>query len=537
MAGASRETVGDAHSARSELLIMRAGDIAVYSTAVLGYFYSLQAAYRLTAGNVLAFTAINIAYAVATWATWRALRTLPQGHPGVALGMLVVCLLAFASGLMHATGIEFDWLLYFATVGMAIVVLPMRAGLVVGALLYAAVLVTFGLLGGWEGIGAGWLTILSGFLFVGAFSFSNRLLTAERERSAQLVARVNGSNEELAQAHRQLQSYANELEELTIARERTRMAREIHDTLGHYLTILSIQLETISKLQERDPRQAAVEVQEARRVAAQSMQEVRNAVSALRPTGIATQSLAEAITQLGDDFRRVAPGTDLVLDLDAGAVPLLPDLQLALYRAAQETLTNVRKHSTGDKVLLRVRHEDGYYEMLVLDNGTAPEEDQRDQPPRVRGFGLLGLRERIELLGGEVTAGRVESPARGYRVAIRVPGEALAGASASPVARGSREATATARIVDRASGDAEAGMGTPAEATGHTGKNAVGGARGDAGALVDAGALDGSLAGAAPVQSVHAAASAGVEAPAGTSLAAAGGYRYAKSADDSHTYR
>ena len=222
---------------------------------------------------------------------------------------------------------------------------------------------------------------------------------------------------EREEANRQLQKYANEVEELTVDRERTRMAREIHDTLGHYLTILSIQLETIGKLQERDPARAIVEVAEARRVAAQSMQEVRNAVAALRPSSIATLSLPEALTQLASEFRNTASDTELTLDLETQLPPLSPDVQLALYRAAQEALTNIRKHSHATKVLIRLRYEKNEIELVVLNNGESAIENERR--PSGSGFGLVGLRERVELLGGHVTYGNQE--AQGYRVAIHIP--------------------------------------------------------------------------------------------------------------------
>ena len=148
------------------------------------------------------------------------------------------------------------------------------------------------------------------------------------------------------------------------------MAREIHDTLGHYLSIFTIQLETISKLQERDPARAAIEVAEARRVASQSMQEVSNAIAALRPTSIAILSLTQAISQLGSEFEQNATETQLTLDLDTQLPPISPDLQVALYRAVQEALTNVRRHAHASKVLVRLRYENDLLEMVVLDNGS-----------------------------------------------------------------------------------------------------------------------------------------------------------------------
>ena len=201
-------------------------------------------------------------------------------------------------------------------------------------------------------------------------------------------------------------------------RERTRLAREIHDILGHHLSILNIQLETICKLQVRDPARAAVEIAEARRVAAQSMQEVRDAVAALHPASVAALSLTGALAQLGEEFEHTAPGTALTLDLETELPALPPDVSLALYRAAQEALTNIRKHAQASKVLLRLRYEDGVIELLVLDNGrvAAASETQHQGS----GFGLIGLRERIELLGGQVTHGPAEQG--GYRVMVRLPG-------------------------------------------------------------------------------------------------------------------
>ncbi len=231
-----------------------------------------------------------------------------------------------------------------------------------------------------------------------------------------MLHQLEASNAELEEAHRQLQKYASEVEELAVVRERTRLAREIHDTLGHYLSILTIQLETISKLQERDPARAVVEIAEARRVASQSMQEVRNAIAALRPTSIATLTLTGAIAQLGRDFEQNAADAALTLDLDTQLPPISPDLQVALYRAAQETLTNVRKHAHASKVLVRLRYEDELLELLVLDNGRGASGDANSQ---AEGFGLIGLRERIELLGGQVAHGPAE-PA-GYRVTVQVP--------------------------------------------------------------------------------------------------------------------
>jgi signal transduction histidine kinase len=189
----------------------------------------------------------------------------------------------------------------------------------------------------------------------------------------------------------------------------------MHDTLGHHLSILNIQLETIHRLHERDPARLPEEIAEARRVAAQSMQEVRNVVAALRPASVAQLPLPASITQLAREFQRTSPATDLTLDLETELPPLPPDVQVTFFRAAQEALTNIRKHTKASNVLLRLRYEDHHLELLILDNGTTLPSSAMPSG----GFGLLGLRERVELLGGHLDTQAVQPS--GFRLTIQAP--------------------------------------------------------------------------------------------------------------------
>jgi signal transduction histidine kinase len=111
------------------------------------------------------------------------------------------------------------------------------------------------------------------------------------------------------------------------------------------------------------------------------------------------------------------PDTELTLDLETTLPAHSAELQLALYRAAQEALTNVRKHARATNVLLRLRYENEHLELMIRDNGQGTMAATL-LPQQSSGFGLIGLRERIELLGGQVTYGPAE-PA-GYRVTVRI---------------------------------------------------------------------------------------------------------------------
>ena len=113
-----------------------------------------------------------------------------------------------------------------------------------------------------------------------------------------------------------------------------------------------------------------------------------------------------------------------------------------LHRAVQETLTNIRKHAEASKVLVRLRYEDGMVDLLVLDNGKGALHS--GQEGQGEGFGLIGLRERIELLGGQVAYGPAEQA--GYRVTVRVPVRG-GSSSSSGVNSASSGAEKEARIV------------------------------------------------------------------------------------------
>jgi signal transduction histidine kinase len=411
-----------------------------YVSLGLGYLFSILLTSHLTLGAFLAFTGVQLVYAGVLALLMRDVWV--SGRFSLPLYALVFSLLSLASGLLSSIGINWDWILYLVTVVLYFSLLSMKIAAVSSLLLYGVMVLNLAFLNDWRfdfNLLANGASILTALCFVAAFSFVMTLHNAQRKRTERLLREVEQSRSQLEVAHTQLRRYAEQVEELAVARERTRVAREIHDSLGHYLTILNVQLETISKLVERDPSRLAAEVAEARQVAAQSMQEVRNAVAAMRPTSIATLSLPQALTQLGIDFKRAAPETELTLDLEAELPTLASDMQMTLYRAAQEALTNARKHARASKVLVRLRYEDGWLELLVLDNGRGPAapdaDNQSSATPKAEGFGLIGLGERVKLLGGEVTHG--PATPSGYRVTIRVQ-VAAAEPLKTPASLGSR---------------------------------------------------------------------------------------------------
>jgi signal transduction histidine kinase len=193
--------------------------------------------------------------------------------------------------------------------------------------------------------------------------------------------------------------------------ERSRIARELHDVLAHTLSGLSVQLEATRLLAETRQVDPAVlqQLVRAQGLAASGLEESRRAVHALRDT--ASLPGPEQLEALVDDFRSDT-GVPCRLRVDGDSRETSPAARVALYRTAQEALTNVRRHARPERVDVVLRWLPDTAELLVTDIG-APAQPQRDG-----GFGLRGMRERAELAGGSLLAGPTPT---GWSVCLRVP--------------------------------------------------------------------------------------------------------------------
>lgn len=233
------------------------------------------------------------------------------------------------------------------------------------------------------------LIYIAGYFFFAAFATQTALAQAAQAESQQLLR-------ELHEAHTRLQTYAAQVETLAVAEERNRLAREMHDTLGHRLTVVAVQLEAIIRLIVTDPERATAMARAAREEVRTALAELRQTVAALRTPLEADLPLEPALRRLAAEFE-MATGLPVTLHLPA-ALPALPAThRLALYRAAQEGLTNVQKHAAATQAWLTLTVTDGQVSLSIADDGRGPATDA------VGGFGLRGLRERADYLGGTVT--------------------------------------------------------------------------------------------------------------------------------------
>ncbi|HET8979101.1 MAG TPA: histidine kinase [Solirubrobacteraceae bacterium] len=215
-------------------------------------------------------------------------------------------------------------------------------------------------------------------------------------------------NEELCEARAELARTA-------VAAERERFARDLHDLLGHTLSVIALKAELAGRLVAERPAQAAVEIGEVEQVARQALGEVRDAVSGYRkPT------LEDELT----GARMALSAAGIEADVERAPVALHPDAEAVLAWAVREGATNVIRHSGARRCRVIVSASDGLAAVEVVDNGS------RNGRPRAvsgglsnggsAGHGIAGLTERAERVHGQVHAGRLPEGA-GFRLSVSVP--------------------------------------------------------------------------------------------------------------------
>ena len=198
--------------------------------------------------------------------------------------------------------------------------------------------------------------------------------------------------------------------------ERGRLAREMHDVLAHSLSALALQLETTRLLAREHGVDADVTqaIDQAHHLAVGGLDEARHAISAARGDELPGP---ERLAALAAAFSEQS-GVPVDVEVVGAPHALAPDARLAIYRTAQEALTNVRRHAVPDRVQVRLRYDDDGTVLTVEDRGAATVPVAVGPPSGPGGYGLTGMRERAELLGGRLAAEPIDG---GFRVQLWLP--------------------------------------------------------------------------------------------------------------------
>jgi signal transduction histidine kinase len=310
---------------------------------------------------------------------------LPAGWADL-LFFSVQCALVFGIG--QVLGVVGNMLVGLPLAAFAVERLKPWPRLLVYLALAAAVVLPIGLrrFDDWSSTLVNGLTVIAAIVFVAVFADMRRKEQQAREHAEQLTA-------ELEQANAQLAAYATQAEELAMTQERNRLAREIHDSLGHYLTTVNVQIEAAKVVMDSDPDRALDAMNKAQELTQKGLNRVRESVAALRESPVSNRTLGEAIASLVKEAQ--SSGIVTEFEVTGEQQPLENKVALALYRAAQEGLTNVRRHARASRVDVLLDFQPSKVRLVIRDNGVGAAETDG-------GFGLLGIRERVQLLGGRL---------------------------------------------------------------------------------------------------------------------------------------
>jgi signal transduction histidine kinase len=343
----------------------------------------------VTLGTVYAVTAIAVP-------PWIGTRRLPHRRPLAAGYVVVQFLLGVVVFTLSGAGVGAT-LLQLVLVCQSVLLLPLPAAAVVTALVPLV------------HAGMGWADFArNGMGSLGAAVFA-AVVTA-------LLQREQRSRAELAEANEQLRGYAAQAEELATTRERNRLARDIHDGLGHHLTVVQMQVQAARAVLPSDPARADDVLAKAQVQASEALAEVRRSVATLRgprtapPLRTALEALVAEVS---------AAGVPAVLAV-AGAERRLPaEAEESLFRSAQEGLTNVRKHAGAASARVTLTYgDDGTVRLTVRDDGRGLPTPSCGEDTHA--FGLVGLRERATRAGGQLSVASV--PGGGTELLVEVPG-------------------------------------------------------------------------------------------------------------------
>jgi signal transduction histidine kinase len=226
-----------------------------------------------------------------------------------------------------------------------------------------------------------------------------------------LIRYYQESRQQFAKLNEELRAYARQVEEMTAMRERNTIAREIHDTVGHKMTALLVQLQAGRKLLERDREQSHETLLRCEELARAALQEVRLSVRTLRDEETTAPTVVESLRRLLTEFAKMT-GLETELSVQGDLTLISASWHPAIYRIVQEALTNAKRHGEARRAQITLTGTPEDVVLEIADDGAGVVQVEP-------GFGLLNMRDRVTELGGTVEYSSEQG--RGFRILVRIP--------------------------------------------------------------------------------------------------------------------
>jgi signal transduction histidine kinase len=259
-----------------------------------------------------------------------------------------------------------------------------------------------------------YINVIFNMLVVLGFSSLGKYIKTQSEKkfeAQKLYDKIRLSEEKLKEAYERLESYSSTVEEITILKERNRISREIHDTAGHTLSTLIIQLQAVPFLWKSNPTAAEEMINNMLSYTKTGLEDVRRAVRELSPSAFDKNSGVFLLKELIINFQK---NSNVKVDFNVSKTDydLNSDQSFTLYRVFQESFSNSIRHGGATKITINMSFSANEIYVHIRDNGTCPKNVEK-------GFGLTNMEKRITFIGG--TFSHMSHEDQGFEINILIP--------------------------------------------------------------------------------------------------------------------
>lgn len=397
----------DVHSSSQSMHPIRTGggtDLAFAVMVLAAYFTTFSSIKSISVGELFYIIVLGVAYIAMGVYGYAYCAT--RNSFVMVLGYFLTQIFLGESIIFIGGTVGFNAMILLPLAGHSVVLLPELSRYAVNSvivILYA--LTVRWMSGGWDVVWANLPIFVSGQVFI--LVFTQMAVSEEQARHE-----IQNLVKDLEAANRRLREYAFQVEDLAVVKERNRLAREIHDGLGHHLTALNMQIKAARAILASNSRKAADLLTNAEGLTLTALVDVRQSVSALRVGDYENKSLAEQI----ESALQVCQASSIEVNFTVLGVPRpsSPQVNLAVSRAAQECVNNIIKHSRAHQATVELDYSStSALRFAFHDDGIGSELLEG-------GFGLVGMKERVILLEGEITFRTAKG--KGFGVEIILPG-------------------------------------------------------------------------------------------------------------------
>jgi signal transduction histidine kinase len=379
-------------------------DVAFAVVVLAAYFTTFSTLKTTSASDLLLMIGLGVAY-IAIGIYGYALVTR-SGKIAGHLAYFIIQLVLGGAIVYLGENAGYNAMVLLPLAGHSVMLLPQRLRAGVNILIVLTYILALQLVSGdWGMVWSGIPAFLAGQIFIVVFT---QMAVSEEKARAEVELLVS----ELEGANQQLREYAGQVEELAITRERNRLAREIHDGVGHYLTTIHMQIQAARAVMGKNRLKADEALGRAQSMTQEALVDIRQSVAALRGAPVDSLLLPEEIKKMAAACESVGIQPQIIVL--GGPRTISPQAFMTIYRAAQEGINNTLKHSHAQNISISVDYtRASQVRLSIQDDGVGAEKMNG-------GFGLLGMGERVRMVNGSLNV--VTSPGSGFRLEVCVPG-------------------------------------------------------------------------------------------------------------------